>query len=139
MNKFIALTWLPISIALLIASCKNREVNEHEGPNFSEIHEDIEYHFDSVVINGIEYHILERDRNNPHEGFGFMALNGASILDNQDSIKAYLKTVLEVQAEIQANLKNEPIETTEEQINYIFKENLSISRRQRTSKKTKLE
>ncbi|PIB35458.1 hypothetical protein BFP72_08665 [Reichenbachiella sp. 5M10] len=78
-------------------SCENRDVNHGSGPNFSEIHEDIHYHFDETVIDGVKYHILERDRNNPHEGFGFMALNGVDIRKNQDSIKAYLKTILELQ------------------------------------------
>ena len=32
--------------------------------------------FQTIVIDGCEYLILERDRNNPHEGFGFMAHKG---------------------------------------------------------------
>ena len=88
-----------VFFVVLIASnaCKNRDVNYGEGPNFSEIHEDIQYHFDQIAIEGSEYFILERDRNNPHEGFGFMALKGNDIKANQDSIKAFLKTILDFQ------------------------------------------
>jgi len=32
--------------------------------------------FDIIEIDGCEYLILERDRNNPHEGFGFMSHKG---------------------------------------------------------------
>ncbi len=32
--------------------------------------------FQTIVVEGCEYLILERDRNNPHEGFGFMAHKG---------------------------------------------------------------
>ena len=85
-----------------LTSCENRDVNHADGPNFSEIHEDIQYHFDQVEIEGNEYYILERDRNNPHEGFGFMAMKANKTMANQDSIKAYLKTILDIQTELLA-------------------------------------
>ena len=108
------------------SACENREVNPETGPDFSEIHENMEYHFDRVKIDGYEYFILERDRNNPHEGFGFMALNGSNFGKNQDSIKAYLKTVLDVQSEILAKLNNQPKELVDENIESILNQNLSL-------------
>lgn len=99
-------SYLALAILLFCYSCENREVNPEVGPVFSEIHENLEYHFDKVTINGYEYLILERDRNNPHEGFGFMALLGNPIGNKQDSLKAYLETVLEVQTQILAKLNN---------------------------------
>jgi hypothetical protein len=98
-------------LLILLFACENREVNYEDGPNFSEIHEDIHYNFDKVALDGTEYFILERDRNNPHEGFGFMALNGNDIKQNQDSIKAYLKTILDFQVQISSRLENVPVET----------------------------
>jgi hypothetical protein len=106
------------------SSCKNREVNPETGPDFSEIHENQAYHFDKIKIDGYEYFILERDRNNPHEGFGFMALNGSLFGSNQDSIKAYLKTMLEVQSEILAKMNRQSKESINEEIGIILNKNL---------------
>lgn len=122
MNK---LTIYISAFLLLTSSCENREVNPETGPDFSEIHDNLEYHFDRVKIDGYEYLILERDRNNPHEGFGFMALNGTRIGGNQDTLRAYLKTVLEVQSEILGLLNEEPKEDAAFRIDEILKNNLS--------------
>lgn len=116
-------------LATLLISCENRDVNHGDGPNFSEIHEDINYHFDKTVIDGMEYYILERDRNNPHEGFGFMALNGKKIKQNQDSIKAYLKTIMELQviaAAKQQGAKKEKMELFAEDLyHYYLKQSIT--------------
>lgn len=117
---------LIIFISALVA-CKNRDVSEGAGPNFNEIHEDIHYHFDKVAIEGAEYHILERDRNNPHEGFGFMALNGADIKSNQDSIKAYLKTILDFQVRISAKIEKLPEKQVEQFSNELLKYHIQKS------------
>lgn len=111
-----------------ICSCENRDVNHSDGPNFSEIHEDIQYHFDQVEIEGHEYFILERDRNNPHEGFGFMAMKANKTMANQDSIKAYLKTLIDLQAQILAEKNNKSVEETEAEINELFKFYLNNSK-----------
>ncbi|SHJ42189.1 hypothetical protein SAMN04488028_10159 [Reichenbachiella agariperforans] len=110
-----------IGFLLIGTACENRDVNAGDGPNFSEIHENINYHFDHTVIDGVEYHILERDRNNPHEGFGFMALNGKKIRDNQDSIKAYLKTLLELQIIAAAKRQNTTTKEMESHADELFK------------------
>ena len=112
-------------IVSLLFSCENREVNPEQGPDFSEIHENMEYHFDKIKIDGYDYLILERDRNNPHEGFGFMALNGTRFGSNQDTIKAYLKTVLTVQAELMSKLNQETTQESASKIDNILKSNLS--------------
>lgn len=101
-------------------SCENRDVNHADGPNFSEIHEDIQYHFDQVEIEGHEYYILERDRNNPHEGFGFMAMKANSTISNQDSIKAYLKTLIDLQTQQLAAQNGSSIEDAESKVNELF-------------------
>ncbi len=107
-------------LTLLMGSCENRDVNYGSGPNFSEIHEDIHYHFDKVAIDGSEYYILERDRNNPHEGFGFMALKGTDLKANQDSIKAYLKTILDMQIRLSAKVNNQSEESAAEFADDLF-------------------
>ncbi|MEQ6122541.1 hypothetical protein [Reichenbachiella sp. MALMAid0571] len=130
-----------IIATFLLFSCENREVNPEKGPNFSEIHENMEYHFDKIKIDGYDYLILERDRNNPHEGFGFMALNGTRFGSNQDTIKAYLKTVLKVQAELMAKLNEETTEESASKIDEILNSNLSqiktYARKDSTKRKSK--
>lgn len=99
--------WLSISVVSLfmLFSCgPNREVSIDQGPGVREIHDNIEVHFDEVTVNGVEYLILEKDRNNPDEGFGFMALKGNLLVNHTDSAIAYLRTVIEVQAKILAKL-----------------------------------
>ncbi|MFT7032493.1 MAG: hypothetical protein ACJA2S_000993 [Cyclobacteriaceae bacterium] len=131
MSRF--LIFLSVVFFLSSCACENREVNPETGPDFSEIHENMEYHFDKIKIDGNEYFILERDRNNPHEGFGFMALNGSAFSKNQDSIKAYLKTVLDVQSEILAKLNNQSKESVRNDIENMLNSNLSIINATKTS------
>ncbi|WP_109830408.1 hypothetical protein [Reichenbachiella versicolor] len=105
------------SLYFLLTGCvENKDVNSSYGPNFREIHEDIHFHFDEVVVDGNKYLILERDRNNPHEGFGFMALKGNDMKSNQDSIKAYLKTILELQKKILSNQGLKEVESLTESL-----------------------
>lgn len=115
-------------LAFSLISCENRDVNHADGPNFSEIHEDIQYHFDQVEIEGHEYYILERDRNNPHEGFGFMAMKANRTMKNQDSIKAYLKTLLDLQVELLAKQSGQSVEETEAGVNELFRFHLKNSK-----------
>lgn len=111
-----------------LLSCENRDVNHADGPNFSEIHEDIQYHFDQIEIDGHEYYILERDRNNPHEGFGFMAMKADRVVVNQDSIKAYLKTLLEIQTQLLAAQRGATYEETKSEVDLLLNKNLEASR-----------
>ncbi len=113
-------TFASLLILTFFFSCENKEINENEGPNFSEIHEQIQYNFDEVEINGLKYLILERDRNNPHEGFGFMALKGESNRKNQDSIKAFLKTSIALQNRILSKLNRKSLEEVEDSTQRLF-------------------
>lgn len=73
-KNFWALTLL-VGITFF-TTCKNREANPDTGPSIREIHEEGEYHFSVVEVDGCEYLMLMMDRNHPHEGFGFMAHKG---------------------------------------------------------------
>ena len=64
--------------------------------------------FDTVIIESNKYFIMERDRNNPHEGFGFMALSAVKINKKQDSILAYQKLLLQNQIRILEKLEKIP-------------------------------
>lgn len=116
---------LLILTSIVLLSCgPNREVSIDQGPGVREIHDNIEVHFDEVTVNGVEYLILEKDRNNPDEGFGFMALKGNLIVNHTDSAIAYLRTVIEVQAKILAKLDTISERQAMQQINAILDKNL---------------
>ncbi|MEL7148883.1 MAG: hypothetical protein AAFO69_21085, partial [Bacteroidota bacterium] len=88
-----------------LQACKNRDVNPVDLET-REMHETIlPTDFDSITVNGIDYLLMERDRNNPHEGFGFMALNGRQLIKKQDSILAYQQLILENQIRILQKLE----------------------------------
>ncbi len=119
---------LLVVISMYLVSCgPNREVSIDQGPGVREIHDNIEVHFDEVTVNGVEYLILEKDRNNPDEGFGFMALKGNLIVNHTDSAIAYLRTVIEVQAKILAKLDTITETQALSQINAMLDKNLEKS------------
>ncbi len=91
-------------MALYSTSCENKDINEGEQFKPREIHEDIVFHFDTIIVDGIEYLILEKDNNNPHEGFGFMAFRANKLVEKQDTVLAYLKTIRDYQLQILFNL-----------------------------------
>lgn len=99
--------------------CKNREVNP-ESSMTREIHINTPSHFQRIKVGGIEYLILERDRNNPHEGFGFMAISGEQLIAKQDSIIAYQKTILENQARIISRLEGLTVDQVKSQNQYLL-------------------
>jgi hypothetical protein len=101
-----------IAFIIIIAfdGCKNRDINEGEQFKPREIHEDIMFSFDKITVDGIEYLILEKDNNNPHEGFGFMALRGNKLMEKTDTILAYLKTIRELQAKNYAMNSKKPVD-----------------------------
>ncbi len=105
-------TNLPYFILLLfgIVACENRDINEGEQFKPREIHEDIVFHFDTITVDGIEYLILEKDNNNPHEGFGFMAFRANKLMEKQDTVLAYLRTITDLQVEILSHLKDQPVD-----------------------------
>ncbi|MEP4136186.1 MAG: hypothetical protein ABJL71_16275 [Cyclobacteriaceae bacterium] len=112
-------------LVLLIGACENKDLNEGEAFKPREIHENIAFNFDKITVDGIEYLILEKDNNNPHEGFGFMAFRANSLMEKQDTVLAYLKTVNEMQNQILAEITNRPIETVRKESEKLFLKNLS--------------
>ena len=107
MNKFLHIRLVACAIVLIgaISSCKNREVNPENSITREIPIQHSPSHFQEITIGGIDYLILERDRNNPHEGFGFMAISGDQLIYRQDSIIAYQKAILENQARIISRLE----------------------------------
>ncbi len=99
-------TILSVILFILIVSlgCKNQSLSEDEKFATREIHENVQWHFDKIDVDGVEYLILEKDNNNPHEGFGFMSIRANNILQKQDSILAYLKANQQMQAKLYAKL-----------------------------------
>ncbi len=119
-------SFLSITILLLtIFSCENKDLNEGEAFKPREIHENIAFHFDKITVDGIEYLILEKDNNNPHEGFGFMAFRANVLMEKQDTILAYLKTITELQNRILANTRNADLSAVREETDQIFQRNLN--------------
>lgn len=108
-------------LVLLFSSCKNRDINEGEEFKPREVNEDYQnFHFNKIVYDGVEYLITERDNNNPHEGFGFMAYKANKLEQKQDSILSYLQAVAEIQKRIYAKLYNLTEEQVEDEFNFIL-------------------
>ena len=101
-------TILSVILLVLIISigCENQSLSEDEKFSTREIHENVQWHFDKIEVDGAEYLILEKDNNNPHEGFGFMSIRANTLLQKQDSILAYLKANQQMQTKIYAALNS---------------------------------
>lgn len=99
-----------ILVAMSIQGCKNRNINEGQAFRPREIHENISFHFDKITVDGIEYLILEKDNNNPHEGFGFMAFRANRLVAKQDTLLAYIKTLTDLQAKTYAAVSDKSLE-----------------------------
>lgn len=113
----------PILSALLITlivACENRNLNEGEQFQPREIHQNIAWTFDNIKVDGIDYLILQKDNNNPHEGFGFMAVRGNVIVAKQDSILAYLKAQKEVQKQILTLLQKKSPDVVNQEIDNVY-------------------
>ena len=83
-----------ICVAIGILSCENRDINEGEEFRPRAVNDSFEdTHFTKVTVDGVEYIMTERDNNNPHEGFGFMAFRANNMLEKQDTIISYLRTM----------------------------------------------
>ena len=115
---------LLLPLLLVLSSCKNEEISDDSIYTFREIHEDVQWHFDQIELGNSNYYILERDRNNPHEGFGFMAFNGDRLTGKQDTLIALMKANLYANARILSKLnRTDPDEELEALMN-IFDEYL---------------
>lgn len=120
MKKSINILLIPVLFFAMLA-CENQDVNEAEQFKPREIHEDIVFHFDTIIVDGVEYMILEKDNNNPHEGFGFMAMRGNKMLEKQDTVLAYLRTITELQVQILAGITKRPSDEINEEVKAILK------------------
>lgn len=121
MRKVLSLTML----VLLILGCENRDLNEGEAFEPREIHEDISFSFNKIEVDGVEYLILEKDNNNPHEGFGFMAFRANTLIGKSDTLMAYLQTVNEMQVRMFAALSSRSIEDVRAENRELFEYYLS--------------
>ncbi|MDW3192830.1 MAG: hypothetical protein R8G66_10705 [Cytophagales bacterium] len=114
-----------IMLVLILAGCRNKALNEGEAFKPKERHENITFHFDPIQVDGVDYLILERDNNNPHEGFGFMAFRANVLIEKQDSLMAYLQTVTDMQTRIYAELTKTPLEEAQVLTDQLLQDNLS--------------
>lgn len=120
---------LPIvAFCLILLACENRDLNEGEAFKPREIHENIAFHFDKIEVDGVEYLILEKDNNNPHEGFGFMAFRANILMEKQDTVLAHLRTVTEIQNQILAKISKKPINQVRLETQELFLKNLNSER-----------
>ena len=85
--------WI-IGLITIFVSCENKDINEGEEFRPRAVKDSFEdTHFTKIVVDGVEYILTERDNNNPHEGFGFMAFRANTMLEKQDTLISYLKTM----------------------------------------------
>ena len=52
-----------IAFPVLMFSCQNKPLQDNSEISPREIHENIQFHFDEVEVDGVEYLILEKDNN----------------------------------------------------------------------------
>lgn len=105
----------------LIFSCENRDLNEGEEFRPMELNDSFQgSHFAEITVDGVEYLMMERDNNNPHEGFGFMAFRGNTLIEKQDTALAYLKAIYELQVRIYAQGSSRDLESIREESELLF-------------------
>ncbi|GAB4242406.1 MAG: hypothetical protein Tsb0034_19830 [Ekhidna sp.] len=121
-----------ILIALVaLLGCKNRDINEGEAFRPRPVRDNFDdSHFTKVTIDGVEYLMMERDNNNPHEGFGFMAFRANKMLEKQDSIISYLRAMQFYQNKMYARMFNISEEEAQKQFGDTFKEYLYFENRE---------
>lgn len=106
---------------ILLFSCKNRNLNEGEEFRPREVHDSFQdSHFAKVTIDGVEYLIMERDNNNPHEGFGFMAYRGNQMIEQQDTALVYLRAIYEFQVQMYAELSGQAVSQIRKKSDSLF-------------------
>lgn len=113
-------------LLLSLSGCQNRNINEGDEFRMRELNENYqEFHFNKITYDGVDYLITERDNNNPHEGFGFMAFNAEKLYQKQDSIMAYLATMAEIQKRMYARMYNLSEKEAKREYDFLFSENLN--------------
>jgi hypothetical protein len=107
MKKYVII----LATCSVLVSCKNRDLNEGEEFRPRELHDNFKNsHFTLVEVDGVEYLMMERDNNNPHEGFGFMAFRANKLIAKQDTSLALMRTIAEYQIQLMAMMNKEPPE-----------------------------
>ncbi|WP_436516134.1 hypothetical protein [Ekhidna sp. To15] len=98
-----------IWVLFLLLGCQNRDINEGEEFRPRAVKDSFEdTHFTMVEVDGVEYILTERDNNNPHEGFGFMAFRANKLMEKQDTIISYLRTMSYFQNKMYARMYGIP-------------------------------
>lgn len=120
----------------LFFACENKDLNEGESFQPREIHENIPFHFQKITVDGIEYLILEKDNNNPHEGFGFMAFRANKLVEKQDTVLAYLRTVQARQDYLISKVTGRPLSTVRDESRNLFLKYLNEEMRELNSLET---
>ena len=120
--------WAAFILVLLVAfGCSNRDINEGEEFRPRAVQDSFDdSHFTKVTVDGVEYLMMERDNNNPHEGFGFMAFRANKVLEKQDSIISYLKAMQVYQNKMYARMFNLSEEEAQNQFDKTFEEFLLL-------------
>ncbi len=127
MKKFL----IPIVCLVLVSSCRNKDINEGEEFRPRAVSDSFEdSHFQRVRVDGVEYLMMERDNNNPHEGFGFMAFRANKLMEKQDTVLAYLKTLQTFQNKIYARVSNISEEQAKIEFEQIFEANLLLEKKE---------
>ncbi|MEQ9467025.1 MAG: hypothetical protein RLN88_06400 [Ekhidna sp.] len=120
---------LVIGLLGALVSCENQDINEGEKFRPRELHDSFESsHFTKIKVDGVEYLMMERDNNNPHEGFGFMAFRANKLMEKQDTIISYLKTLQYFQNKMYSRMFQIPVDSGQAEFNRIFLENLDLER-----------
>lgn len=92
---------------VVLVGCENKDINEGEEFRPRAVRDNFDNtHFTKVTVDGVEYLMTERDNNNPHEGFGFMAFRANKLMEKQDTIISYLKTMQYFQSKMYARMFN---------------------------------
>lgn len=98
---------IAIIFLIVLTSCENSDINEGEEFRPRAVRDTFnDTHFTKVVVDGVEYLMTERDNNNPHEGFGFMAFRANKLIEKQDSVLSYLRAIQAIQNKIYARMYN---------------------------------
>ena len=113
--------------AFCLFGCSNRDINEGEEFRLRAVKDSFDnVEFAKVTVDGVEYLMMERDNNNPHEGFGFMAFRANKVIEKQDSIISFLKAMQYYQNKMYARMYNLSEEEAQLQFNGTFQDFLLL-------------
>lgn len=128
-----------ISVLFLALGCQNRDINEGEEFRPRAVRDNFDdTHFTKVVVDGVEYLMTERDNNNPHEGFGFMAFRANKLIEKQDSVLSYLRAMQVFQNKMYARMYNLSEEDAQAQFEQVFSQFLNMEKELETLEKEDL-